>query len=84
MVSREDILAEIVELTTKPVVGPEDVSLGECAEAMGVSRDSARRRMQEQVDQGLYATEVKLDTRTSKYVRCYWKLPLDNDGENVV
>ena len=74
MIDKAAIIAEIIELTTKPVIGPGDVTAHELADAMGIDPASVLRVMKGLVQAGQYATALKQHPVTHHEHRVFWKV----------
>ena len=74
MTDKAAVIAEIVELTAKPVIGPGDVTAHELADAMGIDPASVLRVMGRLVQAGQYATALKQHPITHHEHRVFWKV----------
>lgn len=55
---KSKILQEMIDLTEPPHIESGDVTLSEYAERAGITRSSARNRLQKVVDKGLLETKI--------------------------
>lgn len=75
MIDKAAIIAEIVELTTVPIIDPErDFTAVELGEAMGIHPTNVTRKMAPWVKKGLYGTDIRRDPVTQRDHRVWWKI----------
>jgi len=75
VIDKAAIIAEIVELTTVPIIDPErDFTAAELGAAMGVDPTNVTRKMARLVKKGLYGTDIKRDPVTQRDHRVWWKI----------
>jgi DNA-binding Lrp family transcriptional regulator len=70
----DELLAEIIALTSLPARQPGDITVYDLAEATGIPIQTAENRLKRLVRDGVLATDLVVDPATSRRVRVYRKM----------
>ncbi|MBU2051269.1 MAG: hypothetical protein KKH61_20170 [Gammaproteobacteria bacterium] len=74
MIDHDALVAEIVELSTIPVIGPSDITIADYEREAHCGRHTAMGRLRKLVDEGVLDTAIKFDPHSRRQIRVWFKV----------